>query len=80
MVKSTKCCLKKVLKNACLSYHELTAILMEVEVVLNSRPLAYVEAEGIEEALIPSHLLLEDEFTHFQIQSSLQHQCLMQIL
>ena len=58
MVKSTKRCLKKVLKNARLSYNELTTILIEVEAVLNSRPLAYVEAEGIEEALTPSHLLL----------------------
>ena len=58
MVKSTKHCLKKVLKNAYLSYDELTTILIEVEAVLNSRPLAYVEAEGIEEALPPSHLML----------------------
>ena len=58
MVKSTKRCLKKVLKNACLSYDELTTILIEVEALLNSQPLAYVEAEGIEEALTPSHLLL----------------------
>ena len=58
MVKSTKPCLKKVPKNARLSYDELTTILIEVEAGLNSRPLAYVEAEGIEEALTPSHLLL----------------------
>ena len=36
MVKSTKCCLKKVLKNARLSYDELTTILIEAEAVLNS--------------------------------------------
>ena len=36
MVKSTKRCLKKVLKNARLSYDELTTILIEVEAVLNS--------------------------------------------
>ena len=58
MVKSTKRCLKKVLKNARLSYDEFPTILIEVEAVLNSRPLAYVEAEGIEEALTPSHLML----------------------
>ena len=58
MVKSTKRCLKKVLKNACLSYDELTTILIEIEPVLNSRPTAYVGAEGIEEALTLSHLLL----------------------
>ena len=80
MVKSTKRCLKKVLKNARLSCDELTTILIEVEAVLNSWPLAYVEAERIEE---PSHHHIycwEDEFTHFQILSSLQHQCLMPIL
>ena len=58
MVKSTKRCLKKILKNARLSFDELTTILIEVEAVLNSQPLAYVEAEGIKEALTPSHLLL----------------------
>ena len=58
MVKSTKRCSKKVLKNARLSYDELTTILIEVEAVLNSRPVAHVEAESIEEALTPSHLLL----------------------
>ena len=58
MVKSTTRCLKKALKNARLSYDELSTILIEVEEVLNSRPLAYVQAEGKEEALTPSNLLL----------------------
>ena len=66
MVKSTKRCLKKVLKNARLSYDELTTILIEVEAVLNSRPVAYVEAEGIEEALTPSHLLLARQIKELQ--------------
>ena len=50
IVKSTKRCLRKVLRNARLSYSELTTILIEVEAVLNSRPLAYVKAQGIEGA------------------------------
>ena len=45
--KPTKCCLKKVLKNVRLSYDELTTILIEVEAILKSRRLAYVEAKRI---------------------------------
>ena len=58
MVKSTKRCLKKQLGNARLTYEELLTVLVEVEAVLNSRPLAYVYAEDIEEPLTPSHLLI----------------------
>jgi hypothetical protein len=58
MIKSSKRCLKKTLKNARLSYDELNTVLTEVESVLNSRPLTYVESGEMEEALTPSHLLI----------------------
>ena len=45
LVRSTKCCLKKVIGRAHLSLDELTTMLAEIEVVLNSRPLAYVSAD-----------------------------------
>ena len=53
MGKSTKRCLKKQLGNERLTYEELFTVLIEVEAVLNSRPLTYVYAQDIEEPLNP---------------------------
>ena len=66
LVQSTKRCLKKVLGSLLkkvlgsskLTYEELLTVLVEVECVLNSRPLTYVYSEEAEEPLTPSHLLL----------------------
>ena len=57
MVRCVKRCLKKILKNAKLTYEELLTAVVEIECVLNSRPLTYVSTEDIEEPLTPSHLL-----------------------
>ena len=57
LIRSVKRCLKKILKNAKLSYEELLTVVTEVECVLNSRPLTYVSSEDIEEPLTPSHLM-----------------------
>ena len=54
LIKSTKRCMKKVIGR---SYDELITILVEVEAVLNSRPLTYVSTEDYEEPLTPFHLL-----------------------
>ena len=56
-VKSVKRCLKKVIGLAKLTYEELLTILIEVECVLNSRPLTYVYDDATE-PLTPSHLVL----------------------
>ena len=58
LVKSTKCCLEKLLGNAKLNYEELSTIMAEVEAVLNSRPLTYMYSEDIETPLTPSHLVM----------------------
>lgn len=36
---------------------ELSTVIVEVEAVLNSRPLTYIAAEEIEELLTPAHLV-----------------------
>ncbi|XP_068738177.1 uncharacterized protein [Montipora capricornis] len=57
LVKSVKLSLKKCLRNARLNYDELSTTLVEVEAVLNSRPLTYVYDE-FEEPVTPSHLVI----------------------
>ena len=57
MVRSVKRCLNKVLRNARLSYEELLTLLIQVEGVLNSRPLTYVYPDQ-GEPLTRSHLVL----------------------
>ena len=55
MIRSTKRCLKKSLKNQKLSYEALTTILAGIEAVLNSRPLTYIHADSTN-VLTPFHL------------------------
>ena len=58
LVKQVKSCLKKTLGRSKLSFDELTTILVEVEAVLNSRPLTYLYSDDVEEPLTPSHLVI----------------------
>ena len=59
MVRSVKRSLKKCIGRASLTHDELNTILVEVESVINSRPLTYVfnDSEGIDYSLSPSHLI-----------------------
>ena len=50
-------CLKKTISGARLTYEELLTVIIEVEMILNCRPLSYVSSEDYEEPLSPSHLL-----------------------
>ena len=54
---SVKSCLKKVIGNARLLFDELYTVLLEVEGILNSRPLTYVYDEISYEPLTPNHLI-----------------------
>ena len=58
MIKSAKRCLRKAIGKNCLTYDELLTLVIEVEAVLNARPLTYVSSEDVEEPLTPSHLLV----------------------
>ena len=57
MVGTVKRCLKKVIGKARLDFDELQTILIEVESIVNSRPITYVYDELESEPLTPSHLL-----------------------
>ena len=57
-MRSVKSCLKKVIGNAKLNYDELHTSIIEIEAVLNSRPLTYLSAVSIGETLTPSHLVI----------------------
>ena len=59
MVKMVKQALKKTLGRSTLSYDEMNTVLVEVERVINSRPITsiYDDREAISYALTPSHLI-----------------------
>ena len=57
LVKCTKRCIKKILGNAPFSFDEMHTVITEIEVILNSRPLTYIDVEDIDETLTPSHLM-----------------------
>nr|XP_047129618.1 uncharacterized protein LOC124809535 [Hydra vulgaris] len=57
LVRMTKRCLKKALKNSKSSYEEVRTLLSEIEMVLNNRPLTYLYNNQGDEALTPNHLV-----------------------
>ena len=50
--------MKKCVGRASLSFDEFHTTLVEIEGVLNSRPLTYLYSDDLEEPLTPSHLIL----------------------
>ena len=57
LVKVVMDSLYKVVKNARLNYDELITVLIEIESLINSRPLTYLSGEGNTEAITPFHLI-----------------------
>ena len=57
LVQSTKRCLRKTLGKSKLNYEELLTVIIEIEGVLNSRPLCHTYDESIDEVITPSHLM-----------------------
>ena len=58
MVRSTKRCLKKIIGRARFNFDELHTAIVEVEAIINSRPLTVMSSDDTEEPLTPSHLMV----------------------
>ena len=58
LIKSTKRCLRKLIGQAKFSYDEMHTAIVEIESIINSRPLSYVSSDDTKEPLAPSHLLV----------------------
>ena len=57
LVGTVKSSLKKILGRARLSYDEIHTIICEIENVVNSRPLTYLDENNFDEPLTPYHLI-----------------------
>ena len=57
LVKSVKRCLNKCLSKSKVTYEEMLTLLIEIEKIINNRPLTYVYNDLSEEPLTPSHLV-----------------------
>ena len=56
LVRSTKILLRKELGNLKLNYEQLQTVLLEIETILNNRPLTYYYADENEPCLTPNHM------------------------
>ena len=65
LIRSVKRCLKKSIGRANLSFDELHTVIVEIESILNARPITYLydDQEGISTALSPSHLVYGRKIT-----------------
>ena len=78
LVRSVKRCLRKVIGRAALNYEELVTLLIEIEGIINSRPITYVydDTEGVSYPLTPAELSYGRSTTrtpngkHFEIVST----------
>ena len=73
MVRTVKASLKKVLGRSCLTFEEMETSLAQIEMMVNSRPLRYMQ-DDVHEILTPSHLLLGRRLlTNYNPGSSIVH-------
>ena len=65
MVRCVKTCLKKHMGRSSLTFEDLRTILVEIEAILNNRPLTYVydDSEGVSYPLTPSQLIYGRQLT-----------------
>ncbi|GFW90734.1 uncharacterized protein TNCV_2417311 [Trichonephila clavipes] len=68
IVRSVKTILRKVTGKSSLTSEELETVLCEIEAVLNSRPITYIDSDSTGNfPLTPSHFLLERRLTSFPV-------------
>ena len=65
LVRSTKILLRKALHCCKLNFEELNTILLEIESIMNNRPLTHVYMDSSEVCLSPNHLLFGRNLCHF---------------
>jgi len=78
LIQSVKRCLRKSLGRTILNFDQMNTLLVEIEGILNSRPLTYVEDDtgGVGYTLSPSHLIYGRRITgnpnssHFEVVST----------
>ena len=58
IVQTIKRSLRKILRRSSATYDELSTIVVEIEAVVNSRPLCYLYSDEVDEVITPSHLLM----------------------
>ena len=72
LIRIVKSSMRKVIGKARLNFEELYTVLCEIELMINSRPLTYLNETDISEALTPSHLVigkrLQTKVPEFQLQ------------
>ena len=73
MVRSTKRCLRKMVGRAKFTRDEMLTAVVEIEAVINSRPLSYVSSADSEEPLTPSHLIVGRRI--LSLPDHLDHMC-----
>ena len=65
MIKSTKRCLRKVVGTAKFSYDKVHTAIVEIEAIINSQTLTFLNINDTEDPLMPSHLLVEHRLLSF---------------
>ena len=65
---STKRCLKKVLLCWCLSFSDLSNVLVAVKNVINNCALTYIDIDSIEEILMPNHLIYSQRVSLYNLE------------
>ena len=58
MIQSFQRCLHKVVGRAKFSYDEIHIAIVEIEAIVNNRPLSYIHPDDLEQPLMHSHLLV----------------------
>ena len=61
MVRSIENTLKKVASVCSLDYEQLNTVLVEIENVINTRPVTYMNDDNLDESLTPHHLICSSD-------------------